>query len=378
MTIELLDLPNEILLKIICFNTLSTKPILKKKKTKKRNQIYNSPLYYNSTEDVVYTGKLHNMEDNMFRNVYSLVKLSYVCKKLNYLCHIVNSDNFNIIVNYCSVFYTRNNRIHFLIKYDIFNIWSNIKIIALIHTKYMLYDFRKNTSLTLYKSKNIEYAFYIESYVDDFIFFYKQHKYYLDKINYSINIYYHNYIEQYYNNFSGDIINSQIIDNLNKTRNIFTFNNIKLNNCKNLILPEFKCNRLKFSYCKHIKFKQELNKFNNIIVKNSSDIKFNNINNCKIANICRSNNIQFEDINNVKQINIINSKILLNKKITNINNFYIKIIDNTFIIPEGSQIFKILFMYRFYTNIISTNYVYNKFQLEGSNIKKIEYINQTY
>ena len=378
MKTVLLDLPNEILLKIICFNTISTKPILKKKKTRNKNQKYNSPLYYNNSNDVVYTGKLHNMEENMFRNVYSLVTLSYVCKQLNQLCHNVNSDNFNIIVNYCSLFYNKLNNEHFLIKYNVLRNWSNIKIISLIHTKYMLYDFLRNTNSFLYKKNNIEYAFYIESYVDDFIFFYNQHKYYLDKINYSINIYFHNYIEQYYNNFSGDTINSQIIDNLNKTRNIFTFNNIKLNNCKNLIIPEFKCNRLKLSYCKHIKFKNELNQFKNIIIKNSSDIKFNDINICKMLNVCRSNNIQFERINNVKQINIINSKILLNKKITNINNIYIKILNNTFIIPDGSQIFKILFMYRFYTNIISTNYVYSKFNVKGSDIKKIEYINQTY
>mgnify|MGYP001604215472 FL=1 len=318
------------------------------------------------------------MEENIFRNVYSLITLSYVCKKLNQLCHNVNSDNFNIIVNYCALFYTKLNNEHFLIKYNVLNYWSNIKIIALIHTKYMLYDFQRNTSSFFYKKKNIEYAFYIESYVDDFIFFYKQYKYYLDNIKYTINIYYHNYIEQYYNNYAGDTINNQILDNLNKINGLFTFNNIKLNNCKNLILPEFKCTRLKLSYCKHIKFKKELNQFKNIIIKNSSDIKFNDINCCKILNICRSNNIHFEYINNIKHINIINSNILLNKKITNIYILYIKILNNTFIIPEGSSVFKILFLYRFYTNIISTNYVYNKFQVEGSDIKKIEYIDQRY
>ena len=242
----------------------------------------------------------------------------------------------------------------------------------------MLYDFQRNTNTFLYKKNNIEYAFYIESYVDDFIFFFKQQKTYLDTINYSINIYYHNYIEQYYNNYVGDTINNQIVDNLNKTRDIFTFNNIKLNNCKNLILPQFKCNRLKLSYCKHIKFKNELNQFKNIIVKNSSDVSFNSIHNSDLITISRSYNIQFQTINKVKQINIINSKILLNNKITNIYILYIKILNNTFIIPEGSSVFKLLFLYRFYTNIISTNYVYNKFQVEGSDIKKIEYINQTY
>jgi hypothetical protein len=377
MKTELLDLPNEILLKIICFNTLSTKPILKKKKTKK-NPIHNSPLYYNNTDDVVYTGKLHNMEENMFRNIYSLINLSYVCREFNILCHSVENDNFNIIINYCSLFYSRENKIHFLLKYNVLNNWSNIKIIALIHTKYMLYDFRKNTNTDYYKKKNIEYAFYIESFIDDFIFFYNQHKYYLEHIKHTINIYYHNYIEQYYNNYVGDTINSQIIDNLNKTRDIFTFNNIKLNNCRNLVLPNFNCIRLKLSYCKHIKFNKQLNNYKNIIVKNSSDIDFNDINNCKILNICRSSNIKFQTINNVEQINIINSNILLNKKITNIYILYIKILDNTFIIPEESSVFKILFLYRFYTNIISPNYVYSKFQIEGSDIKKIEYINQTY
>ena len=227
MKTELLDLPNEILLKIISYNQIYTKPLFKKKKSNKIKSIHN-PTYYNNTNDIRYTGKLHNMEENMFRNVYSLVTLSYVCKRFNVLCHTIKHDQHNIIINYCSLFYTKLNKEHFLIKYNVLNNWSNIKIIALIHTKYMLYDFQRNTNTFLYKKNNIEYAFYIESYVDDFIFFFKQQKTYLDTINYTINIYYHNYIEQYYNNYVGDTINSQIIDNLNKTSSLFSFNNIKL------------------------------------------------------------------------------------------------------------------------------------------------------
>jgi hypothetical protein len=377
MKTELLDLPNEILLKIISYNQITTKPLFKKKKSNKIKSIHN-PTYYNNTNDIRYTGKLHNMEENMFRNVYNLVTLSYVCKRFNVLCHTIKHNQYNIIINYCSLFYTKLNKNHFLIKYNVLNNWSNIKVIALIHTKFMLYDFQRNTSNKNFKDKNIEYAFYIESYVDDFIFFFKQQKTYLDTINYTINIYYHNYIEQYYNNYVGDTINSQIIDNLNKLTTLFTFNNIKLNNCKNLSLPHFKCKRLKLSYCKNIKFERIIDNCENIIVKNSNNVSFNGIENSDLITISRSYNIQFQDINNIEQINIINSNILLNKKITNIYILYIKILNNTFIIPEGSSVFKILFLYRFYTNIISTNYVYNKFQIEGSNIKKIEYINQTY
>lgn len=377
MKTELLDLPNEILLKIISYNQITTKPLFKKKKSNKIKSIHN-PTYYNNTNDIKYTGKLHNMEENMFRNVYNLVTLSYVCKRFNVLCHTIKHNQYNIIINYCSFFYTKLNKDHFLIKYNVLNYWSNIKVIALIHTKFMLYDFQRNTSNKYFKDKNIEYAFYIESYVDDFKFFFKQQKTYLDTINYTINIYYHNYIEQYYNNYVGDTINSQIIDNLNKLTTLFTFNNIKLNNCKNLSLPHFKCKRLKLSYCKNIKFEERIENCENIIVKNSNNVSFNGIENSDLITISRSYNIQFQDINKVVQINIINSNILLNKKITNIYILYIKILNNTFIIPEGSSVFKILFLYRFYTNIISTNYVYNKFQIEGSDIKKIEYINQTY
>jgi len=377
MKTQLLDLPNEILLKIISYNHITTKQLFKKIKSNKINAQHNSK-YYNNTNDIRYTGKSHNIEDNIFRNIYSLVTLSYVCKRLNILCHIINSDQLNIIINYSDLFYTKLNKDHFLLKHNVLIYWPNIKIICLIHTKFMLYDFQKNTSNSYFIDKNIEYAFYIESYVNEFIDYYKQLKPHLETINYTINIYYHNYIEQYYNNFSGDNINSEIVDNLNKTTTLFTFNNVKLNNCKNMSLPHFKCKRLKLSYCKNIKFEGELDNCKHIIVKNSNNISFDTISNGDLITINRSYNVQFEDIDNVEQINIINSNILLNKKITNIYILYIKILNNTFIIPEGSSIFKILFLYRFYTNIISTNYVYNKFQIEGSDIKKIEYINQTF
>ena len=321
---KLLDLPDELLLKILSYHS--------------------------------------QVKFDMFKNVRYLITLSSVCRKFYYVCHDINNKHFFLIYNYISLCNgTQLNKTHNLFTKNILTNWSNINIILLFEYSYQLTYFNIYEK-ELLKYKNIHLSFNIEKYVEDFIIFYnvKKHNYFenikqMSKI--SINIFFCNELD-----FS-------IYQKLNKIKDTFIFRNVSFNNCRNVIISNtLKTEKLKIYNCKNCTLNLNCDYLKIVNIKNSRSINVNNINNIKLLNVKCAYNIIFQSLENINQIKIIESRVIFNEKMININYLFIKMINNFFIIPSHSTIFKIIYLYKYYINNNTIDIIKDKYNIESSNV----------
>ena len=327
MKLNLLDLPDELLLEILSYH-----------------------------EQVKY---------DKFKNVRYLVNLSRVSRRFYKIAHQIYNNKFFLIYNFVSI-YTNNilNKNHILFDKNILTNWSNLNVIFTFKYKYDLYLFNLYQK-DLINYKNINISFNIENYIDEFIEFYNTKKLFFqnNKDNYTINI-------SFYNE-----LNYIITEKIDKVKDLFIYRNVSFNNCRNISIPNtIKTQKIKIYNCKNVTLNNNNN--NNILlilnIKNSSAILINDILNVKLINIRCCYNIIFEKIENINQLKIIESRVFFNKKIININNLYIKMINNYFIIPSHSIIFKIIYLYKYYINIYTLDKIKDKYNIDYSNISIID------
>lgn len=304
----------------------------------------------------------YNLYYDNFKNVRYLMKLSRVCKKFYKICHMIKKDYLFFTINYISLCnYLSLNINHAIFTKGILQNWSNLNIILSFHFKCDLTYFHiYKESLSHYK--NIHIAFNIENYVDDFIEFYDKNREYLSKINYSININFHH------------ICYFTIQKKLNKIKDKFVFRNVTFLHCRNIKIPSLKMKKLKISHSQNIIFLAPLHNINKIYVKNSKHIIFCNIENSNLVHLKSCYNIIFDSIINVEQLKIIESRIIFNNKLVKINTLLVKMINNSFIIPDNSYIHKFVYLYKYCCNNYTINIITEKYNIKNSNIKHLEFI----
>ena len=107
-------------------------------------------------------------------------------------------------------------------------------------------------------------------------------------------------------------------------------------------------------------------------IKNSNAIYIRNVINLQLVNIKCSYNVIFDTIKNINQLKIIESRVIFNKPLININFLYIKMINNYFLIPSNSIIFKIIYLYKYYINLFTIENIRNKYNINESTVNKID------
>ena len=328
MKLCLLDLPNELLFKILTYHT--------------------------------------QIKFDKYKNVRYLVNLSKVCRRFYDLAHKIKNEKNFFIINYISLCNGNTlNTNHFLFKNNILENWSNINIILSIHFKYDL-TFFNIYKTELMKYKNIHISFNIEYYIEDFIEFYEYNHYFLDKyVNYSINIHFYNETKRV------------VREKLNKVKKRFNFRNITFNKCRNFKIPSLNVEKLKIYNCKTVTFSEPYQNNKKLYIKNSRCVVFDKINNISLLQIRCSYNVLVNKIENVDQLSIIESRIIFNYPLMNINTFFIKMIRHHFIIPDNSNIFRVIYLYKYYIEKYTQGMIINKYNVDNSDIKIIDLFNSS-
>lgn len=305
-----------------------------------------------------------------FKNVRYLIQLSTVCRKFYYICHKITDNKFFLIYSYISLCNQNElNKNHKLLTNNILTNWSNINVILSFHYKHELSLFHIYEKELLHY-KNIHLSFNIEDYVEEFINFYyekydilfKKDKNKTEKQSrISINIY-------FYNEF-----NFPIYRKLNLVKNKFIFRNVSFNNCRGINIPDtIKTEKLKLYNCKTCTLNLNCDNLKIVNIKNSRAIIIYNIKNVKLVSLRCSYNIVFECIENINQLKVIESRVIFNKPLLNINYLFIKMINNYFIIPSNSIIFKIIYLYKYYINIYTIEAVKSKYHMDDSKVSIID------
>lgn len=320
----LIDLPNEILLNIISFK--------------------------------------HNLFYDNFKNVRYLMRLSRVCKKFYWICHAIKKEYLFFTINYISLCDGMSlNKNHAIFTKGIINNWSNLNIILSLHFKCDLTYFNiYKKSLSHYK--NIHIAFNIENYVDEFIEFYDDNRDYLERIKYSININFHN------------ICYFSIQKKLNKIKDKFVFRNVTFLHCRNIKIPALKMKKLKISHSQNIIFLTPICNINKLYIKNSKHIIFCDIMDVGLIHLKCCYNIIFSSIKNINQFKLIDSRIIFNKKIENINLLLVKMINNSFIIPDNSSIHKFIYLYNYCINNYTLDTILREYNITSSKVNNLELV----
>ena len=324
MKLFLLDLPNELLLNIISFK--------------------------------------HNLFYDNFKNVRYLMILSRVCKRFYHLSHTIKKDYIFFTINYISLCNGPHlNKNNYIFTKNIIQNWSNLNIMLSFHFVYDLKYFNVYKT-ELSHHKNIHISFNIENYIDEFIEFYDDNRDYLSTIKYSININFHHFC------------NSIIRKYLNKVKNKFVFRNVSFLQCRNIKIPALKMKKLNITHSQNICFTHPISNVEKIYIKNSKHIVFTDIDNIGLIHLkCCYNNI-FNNIKNVNQLKLINSRIIFNNKLENITLLLVKMINNSFIIPDNSSIFKFIYLYKYCCNNYTLDIVRDKYNVYNSKVQYLELV----